>query len=192
MWRVVSTAGIMLCCLFTSGCGEDRANVVEDDRCTEGVRWAGTEGGASYSDDQLWQQDHIGAFEMHPGRDCIGCHSNGKGSGPDYVVAGTAFRRLDEVSDCFGTAGVTIIIIDARGTTYTLPTDPSGNFWLERADAPGFQPPYEARIRHGGREGRMVASQRTGACNSCHTATGITPGPPGRICVDPNNPSCMP
>ncbi len=176
-------------------CGEDQANIVADKQCTEGVLWVGQEGDRrSYSDVQLWDMDHVGAPEMTPGRDCVACHAADEG--PGYIIAGTVFRKLNEPSDCAGVYGATVIIKDAAKREYRLEANPMGNFYLKAKDAPEFKKPFEAKLLFGGIERQMFTAQTNGSCNSCHTAKGTAPkgesAPPGRICVDANDPNCSP
>ena len=134
---------------------------------------------------------------MHPGRDCVACHSRPANvdSAPKFVIAGTVFSKLREPDDCLGTGGATVTITDANKQQYALSTNNAGSFWLRASDAPTFKVPYTVKILHNGRQGQMYSSQTNGSCLSCHTAAGTAPAgeskAPGRICVDPNDPLCM-
>ena len=164
--------------LLTVGCEvEQRANVVLDPSCSEGVRWAGLEGDTRLTDAKLWPQEHVGAPEMHPGRDCMTCHkkSSHGDHAPRFVVAGTAFGKLQERSDCYGVGGVTITVTDANKVSHELKSNSAGNFWLAAADAPEFKMPFTVKIRHNGREGQMYSPQTIGSCNNCHSASGKDP-----------------
>jgi cytochrome c553 len=188
--------GVLAAGLLLTACSEARSNIVEDKTCAAGVRWAGSEAQEGATDESLWDSPHVAAGEMHPGRDCVACHDRAK-EGPDpYVVSGTVFHKLAERNDCFGVGSVTVLIKDSKGKTYTLPSNEAGNFWLEQDEAPGFSPPFSASIRFGGVERSMFTKQTNGNCLRCHTAKGTAPAgagaPPGRICVDPNDPVCTP
>ena len=182
--------------LCAAACAEERANLVLDRACTEGLRWQGLIDHKWKSDKELWTVDHRGAPEMTPGRDCIACHAQQGGRAPRFLVAGTVFRKLSEPSDCLGVGRAEVEITCATGEVYKVGSNEAGNFILLAKDAPMFATPYSIKIRYGGREGRMYGKQTSGSCNSCHTATGDAPPgegkPPGRICVDPDNPNCMP
>jgi len=183
--------------LALGACAQEQANIVLDDRCAAGVRWAGVEGDPTgQSEEQLRAiEDHVAAPEMHPGRDCVACHS-ALSHGPDFVIAGTVYMKRDEASDCGGVHSATVIVKDAAGVEYRLASNGVGNFYLRRGDAPDFKPPYQVRLLHGGTERPMYSPQTEGSCNRCHTAQGDAPAgqgsPSGRVCVDPNDLICAP
>ncbi|WP_186001987.1 hypothetical protein [Corallococcus sp. Z5C101001] len=150
--------------------------------CSTGLKWTG--------------DDH-GSALMHPGGDCIQCHSGHDegagpgegpghgggeehGEGPMFVVAGTIQATAHEADDCAGLEGAQVVITDANQKAYTLKTNASGNFFIKSDDAKDFAFPYTARITHGGTQWAMNTPQSTGACASCHTVTGAN-GAPGRI-----------
>jgi hypothetical protein len=111
---------------------------------------------------------------MEPGGDCIGCHS--KDEGPAYTLAGTVMAATDDDDRCAGVAGLIVEITDANGAVLELPTNAVGNFfWTEP-----IAMPYEARVLGPNGARAMAAKQSTGACGSCHTASGAN-GAPGRI-----------
>jgi hypothetical protein len=153
--------------LVVAGCSveyeeDDEGGVAQSDTCAEGLQWSGGD-----------EEDP----RMHPGRDCIACHAR-EHEGPTYTIAGTVAPAAQEPDDCFGVAGVTVEITDANGGVYQLTTNQAGNFYLRDAIAV----PYTARLVFEGRERRMVGAQSVGACNSCHTETGVNDAP-GRIIV---------
>ena len=193
--RLLAAAPLAL--LLATSCAEERANIVADDLCTQGVRWAGQEGDQrGLPDPQLRaMEQHQGAPEMHPGRDCIACHA-ALARGPKLLVAGTVFTRLRETSDCAGVFGAAVTIKDAAGAELELESNPMGNFFLRASAAPGFKPPFTAKLLYAGKERQMFTPQTNGSCNGCHTAQGTAPAgqgkAPGRICVDPNDPACTP
>lgn len=184
-------AAALLALLVAGGCAEQQANIVIDSRCSAGARWAGLEGDqAGLTEQQLQTMaGHNGAPEMHPGRDCLGCHA-ALARGPELLVAGTVFGTLRETADCAGVHGATVIIKDAAGTEHRLESNPMGNFYLTRNAAPGFKTPFQARLLRGGKELPMYTPQSQGSCNSCHTAKGS--GPPGRVCIAPGGGGCKP
>jgi mono/diheme cytochrome c family protein len=136
---------------------------VSTEVCREGLRWAGG--------------DEESAL-MHPGGDCIGCHAE-EGEGPRYVIAGTVYADAREPDDCFGVPGALVEITDASGSTWKLPTNDAGNFFLEQEDGPVVMP-YTAVVTIGDMQRPMAAAQTTGACGSCHTVEGLNLAP-GRI-----------
>ncbi|MBJ6764688.1 hypothetical protein JGU66_28300 [Myxococcaceae bacterium JPH2] len=132
--------------------------------CASGLKWTGGDSGSS---------------EMHPGGDCIQCHSQ-KSDAPRFVVAGTVHAAAHEANDCAGVEGAQVVITDAKQKAYTLQTNAAGNFYLRAGDAQDFAFPFTARVTHGSVERAMSTPQNTGACGSCHTVAG-TQGAPGRI-----------
>ena len=133
---------------------------VDKTECSSGKKWVGG--------------DHESEL-MHPGGDCIGCHTD-NGEGPKFTVAGTVYASAHEADDCFGVAGAQVEITDNNGTVTTLTTNEAGNFHTDVA----MTFPYKVRVLANGGENRMSASQNTGRCASCHTAEG-TGGAPGRV-----------
>jgi mono/diheme cytochrome c family protein len=198
--RSLAGAAAALGCLLLGllSCVEDRSNLVQDQTCSAGLRWAGLEQVTGLSQADLEQRRHRRGFEMHPGRDCISCHrASSQGKPPSFSIAGTVFFRLAEADDCLGVGGASISITDANNKVYSLQSNNAGNFFLRTADAPDFKPPFEAKITYQGRTGVMYPAQSLGSCNACHTPKGADPTgggypPPGRICVDPKDSSCMP
>ncbi len=112
---------------------------------------------------------------MHPGGDCIGCHSS-QGEGPKYVIAGTVMGALDDDTDCNGAEAVTVEITGADGTVLELTTNAAGNFFSSKSVAT----PFTAKVKKGSAVRAMSAAQSDGNCATCHTAEG-TNNAPGRI-----------
>jgi hypothetical protein len=109
--------------------------------------------------------------DMEPGKNCLSCHK--------FHIAGTVFPTLHEPDKCDGinVSGVSVVITDSKGVVTTLaPSIKSGNFHTSAA----FTLPYTAKVIFNGVMREMLTPQTTGACNSCHTASG-TNGAPGRI-----------
>lgn len=118
---------------------------------------------------------------MHPGRDCIACHTD-RHEGPDLVVAGTVYTRLHEPDDCNGRSGVVVEITGDDGHVFTASTNPAGNFFLYTMGT-ALVTPYTARVLvNGVAVSAMATPQTSGACGSCHTVDG-TSDAPGRIVV---------
>ncbi|MCY1021396.1 hypothetical protein [Pyxidicoccus sp. MSG2] len=158
----------VLCFILGSlhaGCGEGGTlEPTSTTECSTGKKWTGGD-----SESPL----------MHPGGDCIQCHTE-RGEGPRFVVAGTVHATAHEANDCAGVEGAQVVITDAQQKSYTLQTNASGNFFLRAGDAQGFTFPYTARINVAGVQRAMSTPQNTGACASCHTTTGTNEAP-GRI-----------
>ena len=136
---------------------------VSNAECASGQRWVGGDEESS---------------RMHPGGDCMGCHSE-RGEGPRYLVAGTVFELMAEPDECFGVDGVTVEIVDADGQRWDLPTNAAGNFYLAEREGP-IALPYRAAVVMGDARLEMTTAQASGNCASCHTAAGAQ-GAPGRI-----------
>ena len=149
--------------LAALGCEHEGGGDIEEvdtDVCASGFMWAGGN-----------EEDP----RMHPGRDCIDCHTRSE-EGPSFTLAGTVFPDWREADDCLGVAGVTVEITDATKGVYRTTTNAAGNFYLREP----LTAPYSARLLYEGRERRMLEMQTVGACNSCHTPTGDN-GAPGRM-----------
>jgi mono/diheme cytochrome c family protein len=115
---------------------------------------------------------------MAPGEACIACHSRSSGA-PLFAIAGTVYPTAHEPSDCDGIVGatsVTVVIIDATGTTTTLQVNAVGNFYAQVS----LTAPYRAKVRSDAGERMMAVPQTSGDCNGCHTRDGAN-GAPGRI-----------
>ena len=156
------------------GCGgepgeediEDGGGSTADAGCQSGQRWTGGEAESPL---------------MLPGQDCIGCHMQ-RGEGPQFLIAGTVYPDFKDADGCYGSAGVEVEITDDTGQVYRLTTNAAGNFMLTPFEAPGFTPPFTARVLAGGKERAMASPQMSGSCNTCHTRDGQN-GAPGRITV---------
>jgi len=124
-----------------------------------------------------WDTTSLASETMHPGKTCIGCHSaNG---GPAYTLAGTVYPTMHEPDDCNGVDGtltsMKILIIDATGTTHTIPVDEAGNF--KRVTT--IPMPYRAMVVSGANVREMRSPQTDGDCNGCHSVLGTKS--PGRV-----------
>ena len=113
---------------------------------------------------------------MHPGMDCIACHTS-EGEGPRFTVAGTVFTEYDEPDDCNGVEDVVVEVTDATGAVWTESTNSAGNFYF-RDDEVVF--PITAKVIDGDVERAMLGAVGTGACASCHSSSGAS-GAPGRV-----------
>jgi hypothetical protein len=124
--------------------------------CTSKFTWTGGNGQA-----------------MRPGDPCLFCHTG------RFVAAGTVYPTAHEVIDCNGvngSTGVTVVITDNKGTSFTLTPNSVGNFTYNGALAL----PYRAKVVMGGKTRSMMTPQVDGNCNVCHTQSGANCAP-GRI-----------
>ncbi|MEO8704135.1 MAG: carboxypeptidase-like regulatory domain-containing protein [Kofleriaceae bacterium] len=137
-------------CTNADGSGGDDGGT-QDAVCSTGMRWTG-----GNSESPL----------MHPGADCIGCHTTMR-EGPRFIAAGTVFDALDEPTDCYGVPGVTVTLTDANGMSVSTTTNSAGNFFFKPQT--NLVAPLHAKLAFEGRERAMVAGQSTGACATCHT-----------------------
>lgn len=169
----MKTTTVLALLCFLSACslgGEDeddegRLVAVSESTCLSGLQW---------------QSGNEESTLMHPGMSCIACHSS-EGEGPGYAIAGTVFGDFDEPSDCAGVDGLTVEITGDDGTIFELETNAAGNFRLRSSDADALVLPFTARvIDASGNFREMAASQASGDCPSCHTASGLN-GAPGRV-----------
>lgn len=132
---------------------------------------------------QMWTGGDSRSPLMHPGGTCLVCHA---GAGPqvaNFQFAGTVFPSSHEPTDCQGSDGMTLAmtveITDAAGKVFVIPINASGNF-MYAPKRGKLKLPYHAKVRQGGTERAMTATQMSGDCNGCHTPTGAN-GAPGRI-----------
>ena len=137
---------------------------------------------------EYWARGDRGDNHMHPGRDCIGCHTR-SGRGPRFTVAGTLFNAPHEEDDCLGFDSDTRInraaeveVTDASGRPFYILANRAGNFYTTHA----FRRPLR-RVRVFSPSGAVVemgSPPPHGDCNACHSRAGtITPTgeSPGRI-----------
>ena len=123
-----------------------------------------------------WENGDLGSPQMHPGRDCLGCHQD-RGEAPQVMLGGTVYEGSNELDDCLGLPGVTLELTDANGVVMELTSNDSGNFVLQNT---AIATPYSVKLLYEGRERVMSAMQTELSCNSCHTEEGAN-GAPGRI-----------
>lgn len=156
----------LLLCALTAGCEEEDevGPPIATSLCASGLKWA-----SGNAESPL----------MHPGGDCIGCHSQGEG--PSLVIAGTVYGAPNEPQDCYGVEGVSVLVTGANGQEVELVTNAAGNFYLTQRDS-SLTMPIRARVESAGGVNAMAAAQESGSCNSCHTEGGAN-GAPGRILV---------
>jgi len=126
--------------------------------------------------DRMWTGGNRESPLMHPGGECIECHT--RRGGPPFDIAGTVYAGFHQVLDCNGESGASVEITGADGQTFTLTSNSAGNFYLPVGR--GLQTPYTARVVVDGVERVMFSPQTNGDCNSCHTQDGAN-GAPGRI-----------
>ena len=150
---------IILAVLFLTSC----ISTTSDPSCiSSGTRWTG---------------GNSGSTAMNPGMDCIGCHGNGHG--PRYAVAGTVYSDGADADTCDGVGSVSVELKSVdTGETVTATSNSAGNFYLNTNQM--FAGKYTARVIANGKVRAMNTPQASGACNSCHTATG-SGGAPGRV-----------
>jgi hypothetical protein len=138
------------------------------------------------SSKSTWTGGDEGSGNMSPGGTCVSCHATDR-EAPKFIFGGTVYPTAHEPDDCNGVNGgvdgATVVIVDADGTTTTLPVNSVGNFWMRRTT---FAMPYRAKVVKNGFERLMITQQTNGDCNACHTEKGttVTPGTavaPGRI-----------
>ena len=125
-----------------------------------------------------WTQGNHESPLMHPGGECINCHTTSN-EGPAFHIAGTVYPSVREPDDCNGAPNITVEVTDAQNKTITLTTNAAGNFFYETNQG-SFVAPYSAKVIAGGKERVMKQSVPSGDCNSCHTQDGKS-GAPGRI-----------
>ena len=156
-----NTPQFVISVLFFAGCASSTA----DSSCAStGTKWTGGNSASSV---------------MNPGMDCIACHTNGHG--PRFAVAGTVYSSLTDADTCDGLYQVSVELkaVDT-GETVTATSNSAGNFSLTSNQMFKAGTKFTARVITPNGARAMVTQQTNGACNSCHTATGLN-GAPGRI-----------
>ena len=126
------------------------------------------------STNKTWSSGDQGSPSMHPGGNCIECHSSGEG--PHFSIAGTVMNDSKDDTNCDGVSGVTIALKGSDGQTVTLTSNGAGNFYSSNAVAT----PYTVTLTYNGKTRQMTAAQTDMNCANCHTAEGAN-GAPGRI-----------
>jgi len=129
------------------------------------------------SSNHTWNYGNAESPLMHPGTDCIDCHTSHR-EGPTFSAAGTVMGSWHDVDDCFGVQGVTVRITDANGQVHTMSTNNAGNF-MTRDNIPT---PFTAEIEYQGNVRVMFSEQTDLDCVVCHTQQGNNMAP-GRITV---------
>ena len=127
-----------------------------------------------------WTKGDRGSSLMRPGGACIACHD--RTGAPSYTAAGTVYTTAHEPDDCSGDASsetTTVVVTDAKGTTYTATVNSAGNFYFDSRRSP-IEVPYRAKVVRGGKAREMKDPAMHGDCNKCHTETGIEKAP-GRV-----------
>lgn len=100
------------------------------------------------------------------GQSCLVCHGWLGPVSPEFSVAGTVFKALD---DRTGAAGVQVYLTSANGEEIYVTTNSAGNFYVR---ASKWKPTYPMKVRivYGGVENRMLSHVgRDGSCGDCHS-----------------------
>lgn len=180
---MVDLRGALLAALLVGACGTEAPPWVEVDA-------AGIDPGPVCVSGRYWSQGDRGNNHMHPGRDCIGCHTATQ-HGPRFTVAGTLYNAGHEVDECLGydsdvQAGQSaeVELTDATGQRFFVIANRVGNFYTTY---PLRFPLRRVRVfSPGGQVIEMNTPAPHGDCNACHTRFGtITQSgeSPGRVIV---------
>lgn len=166
-------------------CGEVSEQVTPSANCISGRKWTAGD---------------VGHPEMHPGRNCVGCHIDN--DGPPLALGGTVYAVPGQDDDCYGVEGVVVQITAAQSAAMgmgldmsmtgsggmggsssppvaeilTLETNAAGNFFLE-GDPSIFTKPFKVELLGWEPDGTtpktmpMATQPETGDCAQCHGAT---------------------
>ena len=142
--------------LSLAACGDDmNDDDAGEDETTEdeGEDEHGDTGGASEMclSGEAWIGGDVESPNMHPGADCLDCHQS-RDEAEEVVLGGTVFDALDEPTDCFGVAGVTLELTDADGVVHEVVSNAAGNFVVYAPTV--IATPYTVKL------GRLGASWR--------------------------------
>lgn len=111
------------------------------------------------------------------GQSCLVCHGWLGPASPEFSVAGTVFKALDEKT---GVAGAHVILTSADGSAVQMETNSAGNFYVRKEKwVPKY--PMLVTVQYGSIENRMLSPVgRDGSCGDCHAqdATGDRSHPP--------------
>lgn len=139
------------------GCADLSEKSTPTPQCVSGEHWVGGD---------------IGHPEMHPGRNCLGCHEDH--DGPPLVLGGTVYALGGQEDDCFGVEGVKVRITSTvTGEVLELETNRAGNFYVE-GDGSTFAKPFQVQIEGWDALGnptgpiQMATQPETGDCAQCH------------------------
>ena len=171
--------------LLLASCGAEPSHYVDVDA-------AGIEPGPACVSGHYWAFGDRGNNHMHPGRDCVGCHTR-TGLGPRFSVAGTLFNASHEVDDCLGFdsdptvhQAAEVELTDATGARFVVIANRVGNFYTTH---PLQFPLQHVRVTSPtGGVSEMFSPVPHGDCNACHSRFGTVSSlgdSPGRIVVTP-------
>ncbi len=133
--------------------------------CSSSSKKDSNAGPANCSTNSAWLNGDEESPLMHPGGNCIECHSR-KGEGPIYAIAGTVQGAATDNIDCNGIAGVTVSLLGSNGKTLDLTSNAAGNFFSSSTS--GLTAPYRVTLTKGEKTVSMSASQTDFNCASCH------------------------
>jgi len=113
-----------------------------------------------------------------PGQPCLLCHRDG-GQAPAFTLAGTVVAN---VTSEVPVAGVSILVVDAANTRFTMLSNCAGNFFVTSQEyAPHY--PVWFSVRDGAIQRDMQSpAYREGSCGACHTRP-VSPSSPGPVYV---------
>ncbi len=120
-----------------------------------------------------------------PGQPCLACHG---GSGPanaQFTIGGTVYA-LKGQSQPF--AGIQVELVDSNQSTWNVPTNQVGNFWVALDE---WVPAYPVHASLGLSNGHLVAAMqshmgRDGSCADCHyNPPGLRSPGPVYLAIDP-------
>jgi hypothetical protein len=121
---------------------------------------------------------------MHrPGQPCVVCHDSG-GKSPELSVAGTVFESQ---SSSEGVSGVTVLMTDSAGSSYSATTNSAGNFLVTPSQWTPTYPITSTQLQAGHVTVVMYSEiGRNGSCAGCHSYPAPAgPSSPGRVSVVP-------
>lgn len=103
--------------------------------------------------------------QHRPGQPCVLCHGGGGPGEPNFSIAGTVYRQIDDERPL---QGVQVDLVDSHGRTRRTFTNCAGNFYLTESDwDPRF--PVWVTLRHGDIVNEMETPIfRDGSCAACH------------------------
>ena len=104
-----------------------------------------------------------------PGQNCLTCHGGEGPASPDFSIAGTVYSAVGVAEPI---ADVTVLLVDANGSTWSDTSNEVGNFYVTTTSwSPTFPVSVQLRDRRADQNGVMpmvTPVGRNGGCAFCH------------------------
>jgi hypothetical protein len=108
---------------------------------------------------------HTGPLHR-PGQPCLTCHGSLGPNSPEFSLAGTVFKSIDDKT---GVAGAIVTFTTLDNDQVAVQTNAAGNFYIQKSKwDPNF--PLHVSVSYPGIPDAIMASRigRDGSCGDCH------------------------